>query len=488
MDVRRICIGMFLAVLAVSAALFGRPVSMPSANAEAATPTSVKATAALYAADFVSTAATGVAMNDAGDVTGTSYRDTGCGSFCLPPLDTVVWRAGKRIVLPLVPGFDTITVRGINADGWVAGYAGLIGTTTHAVVWKPVGDTYQAIDLGTLPGKTISDAIGIDDLGRAVGWSSTLNFPPVGSPFMWTESGGMVDLGAQGFPAEIPLALSQGGTVATAAFWYRLEDPGSVTPMPPAPSGFSIGTSPTAINDAGDQARFLISTGAQHPLFLFRFHHEGTWQQISFTAIVNTIYGIGSITDDQDVTATIVGEGMVASGPNGLAQPLVDLLSPAYKDRVITVGGPMNEAGEILAEVMVGRAVRLMRMVPAAACATSCIRVDALQMKAMFVEDPNDPGHCSPGSNAYNKAQVKVTVTSETGAKLSGVQVKARFLDDYWTSRSVSGTTDAQGVVALKNKGPCGVGAVAFLVEMAKKTGLTFDRTVGVLTTWAIPQ
>jgi hypothetical protein len=60
------------------------------------------APAPMYVADFVSTAAFGVAMNDAGDVTGTSYRDTGCGPFCLPPLDTVVWRGGARIVLPPV--------------------------------------------------------------------------------------------------------------------------------------------------------------------------------------------------------------------------------------------------------------------------------------------------------------------------------------------------------------------------------------------------
>src|SRR5512145_1406397 len=54
----------------------------------------------VYVADFVAPAAFGAAMNDLGDVTGTSYPDTGCGPFCLPPLETVVWRGGVRIVLP----------------------------------------------------------------------------------------------------------------------------------------------------------------------------------------------------------------------------------------------------------------------------------------------------------------------------------------------------------------------------------------------------
>src|SRR5262245_3103910 len=134
-----------------------------------------------YAMDFVSTAAFGVDMNDRGDVTGTSYPDTGCGSFCLPPLDTVVWRGGDRIVLPSIPGLTGSTVTDINGQGWVVGYAGFAGTTTHAVLWKPSGAAYEAKDLGTLPGTSISTAVAIDELGRVIGWSQTSNFPPTGS-------------------------------------------------------------------------------------------------------------------------------------------------------------------------------------------------------------------------------------------------------------------------------------------------------------------
>jgi hypothetical protein len=426
-------------------------------------------------------------MNDGGDVTGTSYPDPGCGPFCLPDEDTVVWRGGERIVLPPVPGFSGITVRGINDEGWVAGFAGDLETAAHAVVWKPVGDTYEAIDLGVLPGTTASEAIGIDDLGRAVGWSTTLTFPPNGSPFMWSESTGMVDLSAQGFPDEKPLAMSQGGTVATADSWYRLGDPASVVAMPSAPPGFAIGTDPTAINDAGDQGRFLVWTSGTRPRYLFRFHHDGTWQQISDLA-AGGLYGMGSITDAKDVTATIQGAGMIAYGPDGLAQPLTDVLSPAYKDRVITVGGPMNGVGQILAQVMVGRDVRLMRLTPATPCGASCIRIGALQMRGKFVEDPDDPGSCTPDGEAYNLTRVKVIVTNETGAKLGGVLVGGRFLDDYWTNAPVSGTTNSRGVVSFENVGPCGVGAVAFLVDSAAKGARVFDRTVGVLTNWVIPQ
>lgn len=74
----------------------------------------------------------------------------------------------------------------------------------------------------------------------------------------------MVDLSAQGFPNESPLAISPGGAVATPGYWYRLGDPSSVTTLAPPPPGFSgPGSYPVAINDAGDQARFQISTSTE---------------------------------------------------------------------------------------------------------------------------------------------------------------------------------------------------------------------------------
>jgi probable HAF family extracellular repeat protein len=456
----------------------------PSAAQEVAGPP------AWYVADFVATAATGIAMNDAGNVTGTSYPDPGCGPFCLPTLETVVWRGANRIVLPSIAGLPGIYVTGINARAWVVGFAGFPGTTTHAVAWKPVSNTYQAIDLGTLPGTTISDAIGIDKLGRVVGWSTTQYFPPNGSPFMWTEAGGMVDLAALGYPDERPLAVSPGGTVATPGYWYKLGDPNSVVAMPAPPQGFyPPGTYATAINDAGDQARFLISTGGGNLAYLFRYHHEGTWQQISTTGNGSlSPFGVGSINAARDVSATVLGTGVIAYGPDGMTQSIAPLLSPAYAGSEVTGGGPMNSAGQILAQVMIGQSKRLVRLAPAQACTTGCIRVSSLLVRARFVQDPQNPGQCYQGGNAYNTARVNLTLTDEAGAGLSGVVVRGRFLDDYWTNKAVVGTTNSQGAVVFNYKGLCGVGAIAFLVDSAVKAPLVFDRTVGTVTGWDIPQ
>jgi probable HAF family extracellular repeat protein len=480
-----------LFVLAATLALTMGAFAGPAWAAPAAQAAGVEgAPPAGYVAIFVSTAATGVGINASGDVIGTSYPDPGCGSFCLPTLETVVWRGAQRIVLPSVPGLTGITVRSINAQGWVAGLAGVPGTTTHAVVWKPNGNSYVAIDLGTLPGTTVSEAVGIDDSGRVVGWSTTLNFPPNGSPFMWTESGGMVDLSALGFPDEAPLAISPGGAVATPGYWYQLGNPNSVAAMAAPPRGFyPPGNYGTAINDVGDQARFLVTTGGQNLAYLFRYHSEGVWQQISFTGNGHlTPWGVGSINAAGDVSATVLGNGVIAYGPDGLTQPLLNLLSPSYQASGLTVGGPMNGNGEILAQVIIGQSRRLMRLTPGQACTSGCIRVTTLVVRARFVQDPQNPGQCAPGLKAYNTASVSLKVKSETGAPLQGVVVSGRFLDDYWTNKPISGTTNSQGILSFKYRGPCGVGAIAFLVDSAAKAPLAFDKTVGVLSGWAIPQ
>jgi hypothetical protein len=451
---------------------------------------SASAIANIYAADFVATAALGIAMNDSGDVVGTSYRDVGCGPFCLPPLETVVWRGTTRTVLPPVPGFSDMLVTDINNKRWVVGLGGVVGTATRAALWRPAGTGYSVTNLGTLPGTSSSEATGVDDRGRVVGWAQSFGFPFNGAPFRWTVAGGLVDLSSRGFPDEKPLAISPNGTVATAGFWYRLGAPASVVPIPPPPNGFMPpGTFPTAINDAGDQARFLVAASAGRLLYLFRFHRTGVWQQISNVGTGDlTVYGMGSITPAKDITATIHSMGVAAPGPNGQAQPLATRLSPAYRGADVTRAEDMSVTGQILAHVMIGRSERVVRLVPASPCAGHCIRVTRIAMMGKFVQDPSNPGRCTQNGPAHNRVTATVTVTSETGARLGGVTVHGRFLDDYWTDRPVVATTNAQGVVQFTIVGPCGVGAVAFLVDRAMASGRTLDRTTGVLTAFVIPQ
>ena len=473
----------------IGAALLGLSLMMTATTAASA---EVSQVAQTYALDFVGTAATGYGLNDAGDVVGKSYTDPGCGPFCLPPEEIVVWRGGNRIVLPLVPGFSSSDQYPffINNHGLIGGEVGIIGSTTHAAVWTPNGAGYAAQDLGVLPNMSSADVAGLDDQGRMVGWTTLGGaIPSAAAPFMWSPSTGMTDLRVFGYPNERPAAISPGGKVVTWNFWYQLGNPSSAVRLPAPPQGFTgAGSNGSAINDAGDQAHFLVSTSTQNLVYPFRLSNGGTWQMISnFGTGHLSRAGMGSINSAQDVTFTVGSTGMVAAGPAGLGQSLAALVSPAYAGSTVGAGGPMNASGQILTQVMIGRSQRLMKMTPVTACAANCLVSSSLVMTGQFVQDPKSPGSCYQGGTMYNLNSAKVTVTSETGAAIGNVQVSGRFLDDYWTNHPVTGTTNAAGIVSWTYKGPCGVGAVAFLVENASLGTRSFDRTRGTLASYVIP-
>ncbi len=447
------------------------------------------AIASMYAVDFISTAATGADMNDAGDVIGTSYLDPGCGSFCLATQETVVWRGGVRMVLPSVAGRTGIYPSSINNQGFIAGVSGLPGVNTHAAVWTPRQGGYSVQDLGALPGMSETTTGGLDDQGRVVGWSTTGGaIPTAAAPFLWTQAGGMVNLASLGYPNDIPEAMSPGGAVSTATGWYQLGNPASFTPLPPPPAGFfgaSRGSS--AINDNGDQARFLITSGSQNLVYFYRLPRGGAWQQLSGVPTGHlTSFGVGSINAALDITGTVSSTGVVAVGPNGLAQGLLGLISPAYGARAVSGGGPINASGQILASVYFGTAARLVRLTPVTPCGANCL-VATTTLTSQFIQDAANPGSCFQGGSMYNQSTATVTVTDEAGAPLASATVNGRFMDDYWTSNAVTGTTNAAGVVTFSYKGLCGVGSIEFLVEKATLGTRSFDRTRGTLAKSVVP-
>jgi probable HAF family extracellular repeat protein len=448
--------------------------------------------ASMYVVDFVSTAATGSDLNDAGDVVGRSYTDPGCGSFCLATQENVVWRGGTRIVLPLVPGYASSSQypSSINNQGLIAGVVGLPGSSTRVATWSPNGLSYTAQDRGTFPGTSSADIAGLDDQGRVVGWATQGGaIPTLTVPFLWSQGTGMVDLKTLGYPNERPAAMSPGGKVVTWNYWYQLGNPASVVPSPAPPPGYTgRGSNGSAINDNGDQAHLLITIGSQNLRYPFRLTSGGTWQQLSAAGTGNlSRAGIGSINAAQDVAFFVQSAAMIAAGPTGVGQPLASLLSPAYGGASIADVGAMNNTGQMLASVYLGRSARLVKLTPAVACGADCIVSSTLVMTGQFVQDPAAPGSCYQGGKMYNYSTATATITNEAGAPLANAQVNGRFMDDYWTNRPVSGTTNAAGVVTFTHTGLCGVGAIAFLVEGATHGTRTFDRTRGKVADFVIP-
>ena len=104
-------------------------------------------------------ASQGFAINDGGDVAGFSSGPTG--------IRAVVWPRNKAArALPGLPGSNTSKALAINEKGNAAGIS-QSGSDTHAVRWD--GNAIQ--DLGTLPGTSFSEGLGINKKDVVVGSS-----------------------------------------------------------------------------------------------------------------------------------------------------------------------------------------------------------------------------------------------------------------------------------------------------------------------------
>ena len=166
-----------------------------------------------------------VGMQDLGTLQGASSRsvadavsDKGIvvgGATALDNLSVaVLWKADHIHALGNL-GFNgqddpQSGATGINNAGQVVGsYTTSITTQpVHAFLWTQTGGVQ---DLGTLPGATSSSAAGINGSGEVVG----SNLMPDGSSqaFVWTSISGMKALGTLGGPTSVALGINDAGQV-----------------------------------------------------------------------------------------------------------------------------------------------------------------------------------------------------------------------------------------------------------------------------------
>lgn len=146
-----------------------------------------------------------------------------------------LWAEGKMSDLGLLPGTYSGVANAISESGEVAGSSWLPnpsgpGFVIHATWWAPdsreATPAYSVLDLGTLPGYTRSQALGINSLGQIVGNCSYPD-PNEWRAFLW-QNGVIYDLNAF-IPANAGILL----TLAT-----DINDAGQITGwanMPPVP-------------------------------------------------------------------------------------------------------------------------------------------------------------------------------------------------------------------------------------------------------------
>ena len=151
------------------------------------------------------------AINAAGAVVGESApagNPSGADAFYWTP-------SGGMVDLGTLPGGTLSFANGLNRSGEVVGYGDVAGGNEHGFMWTPSGGM---VDLGTLGG-SYSEASGVNASGQVVGgsWTST---GAAAHAFLWTASGGMVDLTPSATSSVASLITDQGevlGIINTSA-------------------------------------------------------------------------------------------------------------------------------------------------------------------------------------------------------------------------------------------------------------------------------
>jgi probable HAF family extracellular repeat protein len=139
-------------------------------------------------------------INDAGYIAGIAVINN--------DVRPVVWHHRKMIELGTLGG-STAQAFAINARGWVAGYSNTTDNLeAHATLWK----SKHPIDLGTLPGGTLSIGRALNDYGDVVGYSRTGTGGDADFATLW-KNGTAVNLGTAGGNQSYAEAINNKGQI-----------------------------------------------------------------------------------------------------------------------------------------------------------------------------------------------------------------------------------------------------------------------------------
>jgi len=136
------------------------------------------------------TQSSGVAINDAGAVAGTSFTSAGVEHAFIKTASAAMSDLGTL-------GGITSYAADINGTAQVTGMSRTADGSMHAFVWAAGAGM---VDLGTLGGAD-SEATAINDAGEVTGFSDTT--AGTSHAFVWSPATGMIDLGSSGQPRGI---------------------------------------------------------------------------------------------------------------------------------------------------------------------------------------------------------------------------------------------------------------------------------------------
>lgn len=451
--------------LVVAAAL----VSAPAQAAEPPPP--------IYRVSILPFQANIVDMSGAGHIAGINYPDG----------QPFVWTpSGGVVVLPTPTGARNPNVVGVNSSGWVAG-ALVANGTTLGVVWQPTATGYTMV---TLPRPTDLGPpmpIAIDDASRVIG-SAGVPGKPWSYPFLWTADGGSVSLVSLGYPTDLPTSISPTtGWVATPTSAYRLGDPATVVPLPPAPASFSY-VYTHAIADDGDRFVLAQRPSSMYAARLFRVDAQtATWIDLWGSDIYSWFHGVTDVNARGDMVGFRNYSAEVSWAPGApsvnlqtrLAGGYTGVPTDSYAPMLLSGAAGISDTREVLASASLGNSGRMVRLTPTGPCtAATCLQVSALTVGG------TQPSTCTTG--ATYTASGTATVRDQSGRAVPKATVRVLLIGGNTTVVTTT-TTDRKGVAKFSGKlETCG-GTVTAFVDDVTLAGAELDRSVGILGRSALP-
>jgi probable HAF family extracellular repeat protein len=236
------------------------------------------------------TSSSAIAVNDHGQVAGTSGSPSGFPH-------AVLWDHGKVTDLGLLPGGSRSTATAINGRGQVVGYGDTPSGQQHAFLWEHG----TMIDLGPLEPGGSGLARALNNHGQVVGEGETASTGTTHG-VIW-QDGFVVDLGAGIAFSNNDRGQVVGYNVVGGAFLW---DHGTFTRLGAVPGGnFSL---PTSINEHAEVVGWSESAANTTHAFLWknqRIRDLGTLSGPAGASIANAINDRGQVVGS---TSTPSGE------------------------------------------------------------------------------------------------------------------------------------------------------------------------------------
>jgi len=214
-------------------------------------------------------------VNERGQVVGEGQKN---GSYKLP-YHAVLWQSGKLVDLGTLPGRTESSAVAVNDRGQIVGscfnQAGKYGerkARMRAFLWQEG----EMLDLGTIAGMPHSSGVALNESGQVIGWSAKKalgedeDLPKSPRAFFW-QDGELTDLGTLGGVSAIPFAINAAGQIvgqsqnAKGEWRAFVWETWKMTALPTLGGKFSAAL---AINDKGQIVGWSRTpNGVKHAVF-----------------------------------------------------------------------------------------------------------------------------------------------------------------------------------------------------------------------------